>query len=68
VPARFSFAEGWPFLASLAASWVPLAEPPWDTADHTSGIGHTLNPPTFISAVDHIAAYRGILARAGVQS
>jgi hypothetical protein len=51
-----------------SASWMPLAEPPWDTADHASELGHTLNPPTFISAFDHIAAYRRILARAGVQS
>jgi hypothetical protein len=47
---------------------MPLAEPPWDSADHASEIGHTLNPPTFISAFDHIATYRRILAGAGVQS
>jgi len=49
-----------------SASWTPLAEPAWDTADHASEIGHTLNPPTFISAFDHIATYRRIFARAGV--
>jgi triacylglycerol lipase len=48
-----------------SASWMPLAEGPWTTADHFSEVGHTLNPPTFVSAFDHIAAYRRILARAG---
>lgn len=51
-----------------SAAWMPLAEPAWDTADHLSEIGHTLNPPTFKSAFDHIATYRRILARAGVQN
>jgi triacylglycerol esterase/lipase EstA (alpha/beta hydrolase family) len=49
-----------------SASWTPLAEPAWNAADHVSEIGHTLNPPSFTSAFDHIAAYRRILARVGV--
>jgi triacylglycerol lipase len=49
-----------------SASWMPLAEPVWDTADHVSEVGHTLNPPSFQSTFPHIDTYRRILARAGV--
>lgn len=48
-----------------SASWMPLAEGPWTTADHLSEVGYCLNPPAFISTFEHISAYRRILARAG---
>ena len=48
-----------------SASWIPLAEGAWSTADHLSEVGYSLSTPTLASAFDHIAAYRRILARAG---
>ena len=48
-----------------SASWVPLAEGPWTTADHLSEVGYNLSSPTLASAFDHIGTYRRILARAG---
>ena len=48
-----------------SASWTPLAEGPWTTADHLSEVGYSLSSPTLASTFDHISAYRRILARAG---
>jgi hypothetical protein len=47
-----------------SASWTPLAEAPWPT-DHLGEVGYDLSSPTLVSAFDHIAAYRRLLARAG---
>jgi triacylglycerol lipase len=47
-----------------SASWTPLAGAPWPT-DHLGEVGYDLSSPTLVSAFDHIAAYRRLLARAG---
>jgi hypothetical protein len=47
-----------------SATWVPLSEPPWATADHLSEVGYNLSLPTLAPSFDRIAAYRRILARA----
>ena len=46
-----------------SASWKPLAEPPWPT-DHFGEVGHSLTPPSFVSAFPHLEALRRIVARA----